>query len=358
MQQSIRLTKTRDGVTLAWAEAGSGHALVKASNWLTHLQFDWDSPVWRHWIRFFAEHFRFIRYDERGCGMTEWEVKEIAAEQWYADIETVVEVSRPAKPFALLGISQGAAAAIHYAVEHPENVSHLILCGAYAQGRAVRNDGAEAQQLRAVLALTRVGWGQDNPVYRQLFTSRLIPGATDEQTKWFNELCRRTTTPEIATRILEARGQLDIVDLLPRVAVPTLVLHARNEEAVPLSQGRLLAARIPGAKFVELDSRNHILLEHEPAWERFKEEVLAFTGQAARLESEDPLFQVLSAREREILTRIAAGSSNIDIGRQLFISEKTVRNHITRIFEKLGVQSRAQAIVLAKDKKLGVAKAG
>ena len=358
MQQSIRLTKTRDGVTLAWAEAGSGHALVKASNWLSHLQFDWDSPVWRHWIRFFAEHYRFIRYDERGCGMTEWEVKEIAAAQWYDDIETVIEVARPAKPFALLGISQGGAAAIHYAVEHPQDVSHLILCGAYAQGRAVRDNAADLEQLRAVIALTRLGWGKENPVYRQLFTSRFIPGATEEQIKWFNELCRRTTTPEIAARIMEARGQLDIVDLLARVMVPTLVLHARNEEAVPLSQGRLLAARIPGAKFVELDSRNHILLEHEPAWERFKEEVLAFTGQAPHLESEDPLFEVLSPREREILTRIAAGCTNIDIGRQLFISEKTVRNHITRIFEKLGVQSRAQAIVLAKDKKLGVAKAG
>jgi len=343
---------------LAWAEAGSGHALVKASNWLSHLQFDWDSPVWRHWMRFFAEHYRFIRYDERGCGMTEWDVKEFGAAQWFADIETVIEVARPTKPFALLGISQGGAAAIHYAVEHPQDVSHLILCGAYAEGRGVRNNGADLPYLRAVLALTRVGWGQDNPVYRQLFTSRLIPGATEEQMRWFNELCRRTTKPEIAAQIIEARGQLDIVDLLPRVTVPTLVLHARNDEAVPLSQSRLIASRIPGAKFVELDSRNHILLEHEPAWERFKEEVLAFTGQTALLESEDPLFEVLSPREREILTRIATGSTNIDIGRQLFISEKTVRNHITRIFEKLGVQSRAQAIVLAKDKKLGVAKAG
>ena len=203
--------------------------------------------------------------------------------------------------------------------------------------------------------MTRLGWGQDNPVYRQLFTSRFVPDATDEQIKWFNELCRRTTTPEIAARIMDARMYVDVLDLLPRVSVPTLVLHARDDEAVPLSQGRLIASSIPGAKFVELDSRNHILLEHEPAWERFKEEVLAFTGQTARRESEDPIFESLSPREREILTRIAEGCTNINIGRQLFISEKTVRNHVTRIFEKLGVQSRAQAIVLAKDKRLGVA---
>ena len=205
--------------------------------------------------------------------------------------------------------------------------------------------------------MTRLGWGQDNPVYRQLFTSRFVPDATDEQIKWFNELCRRTTTPEIAARIMDARMYVNVLDLLPRVSVPTLVLHARDDEAVPLSQGRLIASIIPGAKFVELDSRNHILLEHEPAWGRFKEEVLAFTGQTARRESEDPIFESLSPREREILTRIAEGCTNINIGRQLFISEKTVRNHVTRIFEKLGVQSRAQAIVLAKDKRLGVARA-
>ena len=153
---------------------------------------------------------------------------------------------------------------------------------------------------------------------------------------------------------MEERSCIDVTDLLPRVAVPTLVLHARDEEAVPLSQARLIAANVPGAKFVELDSRNHILLESEPAWDRFKAEVLSFTGVAAVSESEDPIFDVLSQREREVLTRIAAGCSNVEIGRQLFISEKTVRNHVTRIFEKLDVRSRAQAIVLAKDKKLGV----
>jgi pimeloyl-ACP methyl ester carboxylesterase/DNA-binding CsgD family transcriptional regulator len=353
MRQSIRLTKSADGTTIAWAEAGSGPALVKASNWLTHLEFDLDSPVWRHWTRFFAEHYRFIRYDERGCGMSEWDVSELSLDRSFEDLEAVIGVAEPSKPFALLGISQGGAAAIRYAVAHPENVSHLILYGVYAQGRAKQSNRRVEEQYRAIIALTRIGWGQNNPVYRQLFTSRFIPEATDEQIRWFNELCRRTTTPEMGARIMEFRMGIDVVDLLPRVAVPTLVLHARSEEAVPLSQGRLVASSIPGARFVELDSRNHILLETEPAWGRFKEEVLAFTGRPA-LGAEDAVFAVLSPREREILAKIADGCTNIEIGRQLFISEKTVRNHVTRIFEKLGVRSRAQAIVLAKDKGLAM----
>jgi pimeloyl-ACP methyl ester carboxylesterase/DNA-binding CsgD family transcriptional regulator len=357
MQQSIRLTKTPDGVTLAWAEAGSGPALVKASNWLTHLEYDWDSPIWRHWIHFLAEHFRLIRYDERGCGMTEWDVAEMTFERWAEDLETVIEIARPEKPFVLLGISQGGAAAIRYAVKHPENVSHLILYGVYAQGKARRNDPEGEERWRAIVSLTRLGWGQDNPVYRQLFTSRFVPDANDEQMRWFNELCGRTTRPDIAARIMVERSYVDVTDILSEVTVPTLVLHARYEDAVPFSQARLIASNIPGAKFVELDSRNHILLESEPAWERFKEEVLSFTGVAAVRNTEDPIFDVLSRREREILTRIAAGCTNIEIGRQLFISEKTVRNHVTRIFEKLDVHSRAQAIVLAKDKKLGEASA-
>ena len=354
MRQAIRLTKSPDEVTIAWAEAGSGPTLVKASNWLTHLDYDLDSPVWRHWVRFLVQNFRVIRYDERGCGMTQWDVAEMSYERWTEDLETVIDVARPEKPFALLGISQGGAAAVHYAVKHPENVSHLILYGIYAQGKAMRGDPEEEQQFRAIIALTRFGWGRDNPVYRQLFTSRFVPDATEVQMRWFNELCRRTTRPEIAARIMEERMYVDVTRLLPQVKVPTLVLHARDEEAVPLSQGRLIASSIPGAKFVELDSRNHILLESEPAWLRFKEEVLAFTGVSASEDSEDPIFSVLSARERQILTRIAAGCTNIEIGKQLFISEKTVRNHVTRIFEKLDVHSRAQAIVLAKDKRLGM----
>ena len=345
MRQSIHLTKSADGTAIAWAHAGSGPSLVKASNWLTHLEHELKNPVWQHWIRFFADHYRFIRYDERGCGMSDRDVAELSLERSVEDLEAVIAAARPAEPFVLLGISQGGAAAIRYAVAHPDKVSHLVLYGAYAQGRAKMGDPNVEQAQRARIALTRSGWGQDNPVYRQLFTSRFIPGATAEQIRWFNDLCKITATAEMAARIMDFRLYIDITDLLPQVSVPTLVLHARGDEAVSPAHCRLIAGRIPGATLVELDSRNHILLETEPAWARFKEEVLAFTGRAAVPE----VFGDLSPRESEILQRIAAGLTNIEIGRELFISEKTVRNHVTRIFEKLGVQSRAQAIVLAKD---------
>lgn len=348
MRQSIRLTKSADGTAIAWAEAGTGPSLVKASNWLTHLEHETESPVWRHWVRFFASHFRFVRYDERGCGMSERDVAELSVDRAVDDLEAVVAAARPREPFVLLGISQGGAAAIRYAVANPDKVSHLILYGAYAQGRAKQNDRALEEAQRARIALTRTGWGQNNPVYRQLFTSRFIPGANDEQIRWFNELCKITASAEMAARIMEFRLNVDVSAVLPKVSVPTLVLHARADEAISLVQGRLLASRIPNATLVELDSRNHILLETEPAWTRFKEEVLAFTGQPASPE-DGALFASLSPREREILVKISTGCTNIDIGRQLFISEKTVRNHVTRIFEKLGVSSRAQAIVLAKD---------
>jgi pimeloyl-ACP methyl ester carboxylesterase len=345
------LTKSADGTTIAWADVGAGPALVKASHWLTHLEHDAESPIWRHWVRFFAEHYRFVRYDERGCGMSEREPKELSLERSADDLAAVIEAAKPAEPFVLLGISQGGCAAIRYAVAHPERVSHLILYGCYVQGRAKQSDRALEEAARARIALTRTGWGQNNPVYRQLFTSRFVPGASDEQIRWFNELCRVTATPEMAARIMEFRLNTDDTELLPRVSVPTLVLHARGDEAVSPAQSRLIAERIPGATLVELDSRNHIMLESEPACARFQQEVLAFTGRArAGAGSGDARLASLSPRERDILDRIAQGHTNLEIGRQLFISEKTVRNHVTRIFEKLGVHSRAQAIVLALGK--------
>lgn len=355
MRQSIRLTKSVDGTTIAWAEAGRGPALVKASNWLTHLEHDAESPLWRHWVRFFAQHFRFIRYDERGCGMSQRDVATLSVDASAEDLAAVVEASQPRAPFVLLGISQGGCAAIRYAVAHPEHVSQLVLYGAYAQGRAKQNDRQAEEAQRARIALTRSGWGQNNPVYRQLFTSRFVPQANDEQIRWFNELCRVTATADMAARIMEFRLHVDETEWLPRVTVPTLVLHARGDEAVSPAQSRLLAECIPGATLVELESRNHILLEAEPAWERFKHEVLAFTGRSAEgAEEGDARLARLSARERDILERVAKGFTNVEIGRQLFISDKTVRNHITRIFEKLGVHSRAQAIVLALQHGLAV----
>jgi len=262
----------------------------------------------------------------------------------------VIDASGAGERFALLGISQGCASAIAYAVRHPERVSRLILYGGYAVGWAHFSDCDGSRRYQAIIELARLGWGMDNPVFRQLFTGLFIPKATPQQLVWFNELCRRTTTPEIATRLLHARMQINVRALLPHVKVPTLVLHARQDEVVPLTAGQALAAAIPGAEFVQLDSRNHILLEDEPAWARFKEAVLAFTNRplaAAAQKSEVPLAG-LSRRELEILAALVAGHSNKRIGAELQVSEKTVRNSLTRIFGKLGVRSRTQAAVLAR----------
>ncbi|HVE57169.1 MAG TPA: alpha/beta fold hydrolase [Pyrinomonadaceae bacterium] len=351
--QRIRYVKTPDGVQVAWAEAGAGRVLVKAANWMTHLEFDWESPVWQHWMRFFSHNFRFVRHDERGCGMTDWNVGDLSFERWVEDLEMVVTAADPPEPFALLGISQGAAPCIAYALKYPERVSHLILYGGYARGAFHRDDPDKECLYRAMIDLVRLGWGSDNPVFRQVFTSRFVPGASDEQIDWFNELCRKTTSPEVAARLLEARANVNVMPLLGAVRTPTLVLHSRNDDVVPIVEGHILAAEIPNAEFIELDSKNHVLLEFEPAWERFCAEVLEFTGIKGAAYGEDPAFAALSPREREVLALLAEGFGNAQIAARLEISEKTVRNHVSNLFDKLGVWTRAQAIVFARDHGFG-----
>ena len=347
--QRIRYVRTTDGVRLAWADAGSGPVLVKAANWLTHLEYEWESPVWRHWIRFFSDNFRYLRYDERGCGMTDLNIGDLSLDRWVEDLEEVVAAANPQEPFTLLGMSQGGPVCVAYAVKHPERVSRLVLYGAYARGVFLRGDAKQESFYRAIIELVRVGWGSHNPAFRQVFTSRFIPGGTDEQLDWFNELCRNTLTPELAARLLESRAMLDVSSILGEVRAPTLVLHARRDAVAPIEEGRILAAGIPGAQFVELDSKNHILLENEPAWERFREVVLEFAGLSVPVRGEHPAFDSLSPREREVLALITEGLGNAQIAERLSISEKTVRNHVSKLFDKLGVWTRAQAIVFAID---------
>jgi pimeloyl-ACP methyl ester carboxylesterase/DNA-binding CsgD family transcriptional regulator len=347
LRQHVRYVTASDGTRLAWAESGDGPPVVKAANWLTHLEYEWESPVWKHWIQFFSAHSRFVRYDERGCGMSEWHGGALSVRQWGADLESVIDAARPSAPVVLLGISQGAATCIDYAIRHPERVARMILYGAYARGALRRGATGAESAYRAMIDLARVAWEKDNPTFRQVFTSRFIPGGSREQLQWFNDLCLKTTSGEVAARLLEARAGVDITASLAEVRTPTLVLHARGDEVVPIAEGRLLASGIPGAEFVELDSRNHVLLGHEPAWQRFCEEVLACLqpGDGAR----DPVFAALSSRERQVLALMADGLSNTDIAERLKISDKTVRNHASNLFDKLGVWSRAQAIVFARD---------
>jgi len=349
-RQRVRYLRSRDGIQLAWADAGQGPALVKAANWLTHLEYEWESPVWQHWIRFFSDHFRFIRYDERGCGMSERAGGDLTVDRWVGDLEDIIDAASPAQPFALLGISQGAAMCIAYAVRYPERVSHLLLYGAYARGVNRRGDPARATEYHAIIDLVRAGWSRDNPAFRRVFTSRFIPGGTDEQLRWFDDLCLKTTTGPIAAQLLEARAQVDVSGLLDQVRVPTLVMHGRDDAIVPIGEGRLLAERIPGAQFVELDSANHVLLEAEPAWDRFREAALDFLGGRTAAAGEDSAFATLSPREREVFSLMTDGLSNAEIGERLGISEKTVRNHVSSVFDKLGVWTRAQAIVFARDR--------
>jgi pimeloyl-ACP methyl ester carboxylesterase/DNA-binding CsgD family transcriptional regulator len=347
IQQTIRYLTARDGTRLAWAVSGTGPALVKASNWITHLEYDWTSPVWKHWMHFFSAHFTAIRYDERGCGLSQRDPDNVSPANWMTDLEDVIKLGQPRAPFVLLGISQGACAAISYAVKYPENVSHLVIYGGYTKGWAQHDNANLLREGNALVDFTELGWGRPDPLYRRLFTKRFLPKASEEQLSWFDELCSNTTSPHMAAQLLRSRGQANVHNLLGDIRVPTLVVHADKDGIAPLTGGQEMAAGIPGAQFVQLESCNHILLESEPAWQRFTQAVLDFTGVEAQ--SEDAIFNTLSDRERDILEQICAGLTNVEVGKTLFISEKTVRNHLTRIFEKLGVGTRAQAIVFARD---------
>jgi pimeloyl-ACP methyl ester carboxylesterase/DNA-binding CsgD family transcriptional regulator len=351
-RQRVRYLTTGDGAQLAWAEAGAGPIVVKASHWLSHLDYDWESPVWKHWTEFLTAHFRLVRHDERGCGLSDWKAGKFSLDQWVGDLEAVIGAAGITEPITLLGLSQGGATCLLYALKHPERVSRLILYGAYARGMRHRGSPERLKEHDAMVDLIRLGWDRQNPVFRQLFTSRFIPEGSDDQVRWFNELCRKTTSPQAAADMLAARSDVNVEDRLCEIRCPTLVLHARRDNAISFKEGRLLAAGIPGAEFVELDSCNHILLEHEPAWARFRGEVLDFmgiTGSGGDSE-EDQAFAALSQREREILGWISEGLSNAEIAERLSISEKTVRNHVSKVFDKLGVWTRAQAIVFARDR--------
>ena len=275
LRQEIKLCTAADGVRFAYATVGEGSPLLKAANWLTHLEYDWQSPVWSHLLQAFAAKHRLIRYDERGNGLSDWEVADISFDAFVQDLECVIAATRLER-FALLGISQGCPASIAYAVRHPELVTRLVLYGGYARGRRRRGSQRDAEQADALLTLMRQGWGGENPAFRQLFTSLFIPDGTAEQMNWFNELQRKTASPENAVRIRNASYDIDVTDLLPRVTVPTLVLHCRDDAVVPFDESRRLAASIPGARFVALEGRNHLILEGDPGRDRFFHEIESF----------------------------------------------------------------------------------
>jgi class 3 adenylate cyclase/pimeloyl-ACP methyl ester carboxylesterase len=276
LKQEIRFCTAGDGVQLAYSTIGQGPPLVKPGNWMTHLEYDLESPVWRHFYRELAKEHTVLRYDARGNGLSDRVIPDLTFDAFVSDLEAVVEAAGIAR-FALLGVSFGCPVAISYAVRHPERVSHLVLYGGYAMGRDKRaHTDAEREENAASLTLTRLGWGKENPAFRQLFTSQFIPGGTKEQADWFNELQRVTISPDMAVRFMEIGGQADVTPLLSRVTMPTLVMHAIDDARVPFDAGRRMAAAIPNARFVSLQGRNHLILEDEPAFGQFLQHLRAF----------------------------------------------------------------------------------
>jgi pimeloyl-ACP methyl ester carboxylesterase/AraC-like DNA-binding protein len=268
--QKISYCKARDGTRLAYSVVGKGPTLVKTANWLNHIDYDWDSPLWRHWLEEFTDGRSLVRYDERGNGLSDWDTPEMSLEAFVDDLESVTECVG-ADTFDLLAISQGAAVAVAFAVRHPERVRRLIVLNGYAAGWAVRGDATEIARREAMITLSEAGWGTDNPAYRQLFTGHYIPDATPKQMGWFNEMQRVSASAANAVRLQRTLSKLDVRELLTQVRTPTIVFHSRSDQAVPFSQGAELAERIPDARFVALESRNHILLAGEPAWSQFVE---------------------------------------------------------------------------------------
>ncbi len=280
LRQTIGFCTAQDGVRIAYASVGSGPAIVKTANWLNHLELDWESPIWSKTFGALASRNTLVRYDERGNGLSDWAVADLSMDAFVQDLETVVD-NLGLQRFPLLGLSQGCAVAIAYAARHPERVSGLILIGGYATGWRIGATPEERERREAVMTLTRLGWGSSTAAYRHIFSQTFMPDGTTEELAWFDEFQRQTTSAENAVRFQDAFGDIDVRDCLPLINAPTLVLHARHDQRIRMDQGRELAMGIAGARFVTLESRNHILLGHEPAWEVARREIELFLSSLA-----------------------------------------------------------------------------
>ncbi len=352
LRQRIRYCVTDDGVRLAFAVMGRGPTLVKAANWLTHLEHDVRSPLWRPLLARLATGRTLVRYDQRGCGLSDRTVAGIEFDKWVLDLRAVIDCSAPER-FDLLGISQGAAAALAFAAQQPERVRRLVLCGGFARGDLCRGgDPERVAAARAMIELVRFGWGSATPSFRHVFSLQFLPHAGAEQLRRFDDLQRVSATPEVAARTIEAFDYIDVSELAPRVTAPTLVLHSRHDARVPFEEGRQLAASIPGAEFVPLDSHNHLPIAGESAFDEMTAAIDEFLGR----DHAGAGFGIagLTPREREVLDRLARGLANEAIAADLGISPKTVRNHVSNIFDKLGAASRGEAIVKARDAGFGL----
>ena len=351
--QTIRFCRSTDGVRIAYARYGQGPPLIIATCWLSHLEYDLESPVWRHWVEGMGSIATTVRYDERGFGLSDWQVPDFSFESRISDLEAVIDASG-FDEFALLGMSQGGPVAMADAQRHPERVTRLILHGSYVStlGPSMESAGME----EAFIKMVEVGWARPQGRFRRVFTDMLMPGATPEQMSWVDDLMKVSTSTANAVEFRRQRLDVDVSDLLPQLDFPTLVLHARGDQMNEFTEGRRLAAEITGARLVTLESDNHVLLENEPAWPVFLREIDQFLepdrDSARRGLSEHGQFsahalECLTAREREVLTLVAAGLDNSGIAARLTLSIRTVERHLQTIYRKLDLTGSAQRTAAA-----------
>jgi len=349
--QQIRFCASRDGTRIAFAACGAGPPLIWVAHWIHHLEFDWDSPVWRPWIAALARRHTLIRYDFRGVGLSDRNHVEITFEKLVEDFEAVVKAARVDR-FALFAMSGGARVVMPYVVRNPDRVSRLVLYGTSPSGPLAHNaPPGQVENMQLQLKAMELGWPKDIPGFGTFLTSLHIPDATPEQSRSFDDLLRLTTSVANGVRLLRTLVECDMHDLLPQVRCPTLVLHARRSAVLSFDEGRAVAALVPDARFVPLESRNHILLDTDRAWEQFVREIDEFLPAAP--DCTVLLLDELTSREREVLECVAQGLSNGRIAARLKITEKTVRNHVSTILSKLGASSRAQAVALSRDAGFG-----
>ena len=353
----VRFCRSADGARIAYGMSGTGPPLVAAPTWLTHLELDWEKPVWSRWFKELASTHKLVRYDLRGCGLSDRHVGTLGLDAWVRDLEAVVDAARLDR-FPLFGLCQGGAIATAFAARHPDRVTRLVLYGSYVQGALAGHQSAEmVDEVRALATLIGSGWGRPAPAYREIFARLLLPDGPAELVTSLADLERRSAAAQMAQRLWLSFHQIDIEEVAPQVRVPTLVLHCRGDNMVPFTEGRRLATLIPDAQFVALDGRNHILQEQDAAWIRLWQEVHAFLEQppeAAVAHTRGQSFG-LTRREIEVLDLIARGRSNAEIASALSIAPKTVRNHVTNLFGKLGVSHRAEAVVRALEAGFGAA---
>jgi pimeloyl-ACP methyl ester carboxylesterase/DNA-binding CsgD family transcriptional regulator len=276
VEHRVSFTTSFDATRIAFAIAGDGPPLVKVANYMSHVEYDWDSPVWAHWLEELTRNHTLIYYDERGSGLSDWNVEDVSFEAWVCDLEAVVKAAG-LRRFPLFAMSQAGAVAVAYAARHPDKVTRLILHGAYARGWLKRDLTEEQiEEEKLMISLMKVGWGRENPAFRQVFAMQLFPDASAEHIRALEEQMRLSVSPKNAVRLESEMHRIDVRSLAQQITVPTLVSHSRGDEAVPFEEGRLLASLIPQAQFVALESKNHLLREDEAAWPKFIAAVRGF----------------------------------------------------------------------------------